>query len=673
MTKTQTSLKNILLVWLAIAAGPTAFSQPASTTETIQAHSVGRIVASHDGLVPGQTISVGLAISMEDGWHTYWQNPGDSGAAPDLDFILPEGFKVGSLIYARPKRISMPPLTSFAYEDKTIFFADIQVPKTETLGNERQIKILAEWLVCREECIPAVFDFAMSLKVKTEAAKTEYGKMIDEARASIARGEAVSSGLVRKGNFFELSIPVNAGIEITDLFPFPGLPTTNASPQLERQNDRYRALVEYERKDTAKSEDALRFLALARDSQGRETAFVVEGTSGDHSLASMLVLAFLGGLILNLMPCVFPILALKLFGVVKASHRGKLFGSNLVYQLGILVSFWALAAILIGLRSGGDLVGWGFQLQSTAFVTFLILLFVVLGLNFLGLVKVESRYAGIGQGLTMKGGLSGSFFTGVLAVIVASPCTAPFMGAAMGYGLSQDSWTTMAIFTALGVGLGSPYIFFTLFPSLVRLLPKPGQWMITLKEFLAFPMWLTAVWLLTVLATQAGPLTVASVLAASIMIGMAVWINLRAQGRKKIIWLLATFALAGAVIWVGQRHAMEQEAQSGDSWEPFDETKIADYQSQGRKVFVNFTAAWCISCQVNDQTTFKNEAVMKYVAEQNIVMMKADWTNKNDEIGRILRKFNRAGVPLYLYYSSQGQVSVLPEILTPGIFIDQVK
>lgn len=461
---------------------------------------------------------------------------------------------------------------------------------------------------------------------------TEHQDLFANTRKSWPQGTHVSK-VEKKNEIVEVEVEFphelrNLNVKnIVDVFPYPQLNVSNKRPELiEKDYSGRKALValfEFESKFISNS-TSWNFLVSYKDEKGQLKSTTLTSNPpwvSSPSFLIMLAFGFLGGLILNLMPCVFPILMLKVFQVVHSHQEKTARSSLLLYVLGVLVSFWILALIILSLQAAGHVVGWGFQLQSPTFTLFLISLFTLMGVYFLGLLPMPSfKFLNAGQGLAQRQDHIGAFFTGVLAVVVASPCTAPFMGAAMGYALSRSAPEVLAIFTSLGFGLSFPFLLLALFPKSLSWLPKPGAWMMYFKKLMALPLFATALWLGWVFTQQLTPIST-----------------------------------------------------EDGYWETFTPEKVEDMKSH-QPVFVNFTASWCISCQVNERIAFQNEEVKTFIKDHNIKMLKADWTQKNPEIADILRSYGRAGVPLYLFFTPENQKPlILPEVLTPQILIHQLK
>ena len=397
------------------------------------------------------------------------------------------------------------------------------------------------------------------------------------------------------------------------------------------------------------------------------------------SLLAALATALLGGLILNLMPCVFPVLSLKLIGLAQhRTHSGPMAAHGIAFAVGVVLSFVLLAALLIGLQQAGSALGWGFQLQTPWVVAALTVLFFGIGLNLLGVFEftMATGVANLkaADTLAQKSDWRGSFGTGVLAVIVASPCTAPFMGAALGYAITQPAVIALSVFAALGVGMAAPYVLLTLFPSLLAKLPRPGRWMELFKQFMAFPMFATCVWLLWVLAQQVDAGGVALALGVLVAVSFALWaLGLSQRGARVFRWVAAVggvlAALTFAPIATSEALVPGTRATAETGWIDYSPEKLVQLQGEGKAVFVDFTAAWCVTCQLNKRVALRADNVKKRFATDNIVLMRADWTNRDERITQALAQFGRNGVPLYVLYDRKGDATVLPELLTEGIVL----
>lgn len=581
---------------------------------TEQAHSKAHFVSENQSLQTGKNW-FGLYVELEDHWHTYWQNPGDSASAPYFNFQLPKGIKFIKTHFPKPQRITTGPLQSFAYEKEVLFLFEIEVDNS--FKGEAEIALETEWLVCREECIPGVFTFKVNREWSESAAPSEFSTKFAHFKSLLPEVTRDIAQLEIKSETIQLDKLPNFEGQVVDVFPFDNKLVSNEKPNIESDKVLFKVS---QNKDFNNNE--AQFLVLTNNKSYELTA---KPLVDKEALWMMLLFAFLGGLLLNLMPCVFPVLGIKVYSLIgqKEKNKTEVLVSNLLYVLGILVSFWGLALVIAIIRSAGTTIGWGFQLQSPIFVGCLIVLFLFMTLLFLDVIPLSfASVSGAGDNLAKKQGYLGSFFTGVLAVVVASPCTAPFMGAAMGYALSQSYLFIFLIFTSLGLGLAFPFLVFSFYPKAFLILPRPGAWMVTFKKLMAIPLLLTTVWLGWVLALQMG------------------------LGSAK---------------------------DTNNLWTEFTQEKLEAELNQGNAVFVNFTAAWCITCQVNERLVFQMPEVKDFFKVNKIIPLKADWTKKDEKIGRILKEYNRAGVPLYLYYKpSQAKAHVLPEILTVDLLKDHL-
>ena len=586
-------------------------------TSTYQAHSKATLKSEFETLIPG-TNWIGLYLELEDEWHSYWRNPGDSASAPIFDWSLPKGIKLKKLHFPRPERIPVGPLQSIGYNKEALYLFELEVDKS-LVGETIELVLDAEWVNCKVECVPGIFQFKLSIPV-VELRKDTLGgekELFKKFKLTLPKTKILSAILRDEGDSYRLEFPDKILRKLKDIFPFHNGKVNNRPPEMFTEY-----ILKFQKSGVTNSKEIFDRFLLVTD---RGRSYVVEAKEPDPSFVVMLFFAFVGGLILNLMPCVFPVLTLKLYSLSNAAgaSRAKAIGSQFSYTFGVLVSFWILAGMIVVLRFTGSSLGWGFQLQSPVFVALMAGLFIVMAFAFLGVVKLPGldRLSGTGQGLASQSGFIGSFFTGVLAVIVASPCTAPFMGAAMGYALSQGPSVVFSIFSGLGLGLAFPFLAIAIVPEKLIWLPKPGPWMETFKKAMAVPLLATAVWLLWVLSLQLGVLA----------------------------------------------------DDSSSQYQVFSEEKVAEELAAGRPVFVNFTAAWCISCQVNQQVVFSREEVQEFMSQHNIAQLKADWTEKDEAIGAVLKKYGRAGVPLYLFFPAKGsKPEVLPEILTEDVFLSRL-
>ncbi len=682
----------------------------------------------------GQGAKAGLYFKLEPGWHVYWKNAGDAGEPPHIKWTLPQGITASALQFPVPKRLPVGPLMDFGYEDEVLF------PFTLSAGSGARpgpatLHAHADWLVCREVCIPGKADLEITRTVADAAgAAVEpdaslYARLGGRLPKPLPAGAKL--GFVSAAAGFRLTVETGQREAEAAFFPADQDVMDNPAPQkvtptakgftleikkdanLAKAPDQLRGVIElsggraYEiaaaqgapvaakASDTAGAEAPASADASRSGSQG--TSAPAAGAPGSQAnaqgagaaiqpgLAKVIGLAFLGGIILNLMPCVFPVLFLKGLALVNsgAEERHRLRAHGLIYTLGIVVSFWALVGVLLGLRAAGSRLGWGFQFQSPVFLFLMAGLLFFLGLSLAGQFEIGLTLTSAGGGLAQKQGYTGSFFTGVLAVIVATPCTAPFMGAAIGYALAAPAVATFAVFTALALGLAAPYLALTLQPAWTRILPRPGAWMEVLRQAVSVPIFGTAIWLAWVIANAYGATMVAALLVGFLLLAIAGWFLGRwpAKGWSATVAGLIVLCVVGLGVY-SKAMAVPRFDPSrvltvslrlpvGSHWEPWSEQKIAQYQAQGNAVFVDFTASWCLSCQVNERVALERPEVRKAFEEHHVALLKADWTQHDDAISQTLEKLGRSGVPVYaLYVPGEATPRLLPEALTPGIVLD---
>ncbi len=666
------------------------FSAPSTSKDfsSWRKFTTGKLIAETTAIPPGSTGRIGLYITLVDKWHTYWVNPGDSGAPLRLDFRNGPGVRVTRVDMPPPQRYESGPLISFAYSKEVLFPIEVEIDRKLAAGSTAKLEVDAEWLVCDEVCLPAFETFTLEIPVAELSAvkPTENFPLFQRYIQALPKKVDVPVEYQDVGaNQVKLEVPIwTPNRDFIDFFPFKGSGVSNKKPA---GSGAVPFVLSFEKSSAPKSEGRRIGLLVSRDNSNgtveawqfgepqwsftqTESAAGVSVPIGD--LLWMLLSAFLGGLILNLMPCVFPILSMKLLSILKIGkgHKDDVRRQNLAYVAGVLASFLFIALVLSALRSAGSLVGWGFQLQSGLFLTFLCWLFFTLTLNLIGFFEIGFLNAGTGHKLTKLGGVWGSFFTGVLAVVVASPCTAPFMGVALGFGLTQPIPILIVVFLCLGLGLAFPYLVVTAFPEALRVLPKPGAWMIRLKQIMALPMLLTVAWLAWVLQQVAGTFAIGVV-----MLGCGfIFISTIMRPPKRLFAGLTLLALLGLMVYLHVetgRHqaaaALSKEKRDPGPWRTFSPDLLASLK--GQNVFVNMTADWCLTCKVNEKLVFDDPEILEFLQAKQVVMVKGDWTQKNGDITRFLAQYNRIGVPFYVLFSPRnpgGQV--LPEVLTKSSF-----
>ena len=654
-----------------------------ASTETRQAHSVARLVSEEKTLGLGQPVALGLHLSLDEGWHSYWENPGDSGTPPLFKWTLPEGFKVQGPFYTVPERIEVNHLNSFGYKTEAFYRFEIENSLSEVPSRPVSLVLDAEWLVCEKTCIPAKHRFTLELPVAKASEPSPDAPLIARFFNQLPEdAEKLQVEVESKPESERVEVTSSKPLEVLDVFPSFHWAVSQKKPLIERQNEKTRLI--FEKKGESPELSSLGLLVFRGPSEGQKVRALNLVKTEKKVLSGFFgafLFAFLGGLLLNLMPCVFPVLSIKVFSVLEQAGKGSSWvrHSSLVYAAGILVSFTLLGLMLAALRSWGEAVGWGFQLQNPYLLTLLIFLFLSLGASFLGAIDLSWLQAGAGQSLTNQAGWTGEFFSGVLCVIVASPCTAPFMGAALGYAISQPLPILIVVFLAMGIGLCFPYLMLACFPKAAKVLPRPGQWMELVKEVMAFPLFATVLWLLWILGKAVNPSAVIGVLAGILLSSVGLWLfHLKRKKKGKLHrwagmgmgWLGLVFSLMfiRTQLLEGSPNPSELSGH-GISWEAFSEDKAKEYSLKGKAVFVDFTASWCVTCQVNEEVTFGNASVREFIKEKEIIMMKADWTKADPAITQALKSYDRIGVPFYVVYApSSGKGKGLGEILTPKIF-----
>jgi thiol:disulfide interchange protein len=675
------------------------------------------LVGEPSAIRPGVPFTVGIRMVMRPHWHVYWRNPGDSGLAPEVAWTLPAGFSAGPIQWPSPSRIPVAHLMNFGYEDEAVLLAELTPPATLAPGKPVTLQARLTYLVCERECVPGSAELRLTLPVAPGGTSTGVapGSMMlfEAARAALPAPAPwpVRYGAENGRLQVHLAAPPGLAASSVAYFPYAEIAIENAAPQ-EARSDADGLHIDLARGDSTVAapttlpgvltfEEATpdgpvhRAYAIGEAPSATADATATAATAAtnasgaatpvpapDESLTlwSAAGLAFLGGLLLNLMPCVFPVLSIKVLSLV--SHSGEPAGRvrlhGLAYTAGVLASFLALAGLLVALKGAGAGIGWGFQLQSPLVVAGLAYLLFAMGLSLSGVVHLGAGIAGLGDGLTRRAGLEGSFFTGVLATVVATPCTAPFMGAAVGFALTQEAAVSLAVFASLGLGLALPFLVLTLWPAALRRLPRPGAWMDTLKGALAFPIYATVAWLVWVLSQQVGSAGLLAALVGLVLVGLAAWAWERGHGAGPAgSWIARGTAVAAlaalAILTVGldRDRAGPETAQAAAG--AFTQARLDGLLAQGKPVFVNLTAAWCITCQVNERVALRAEAVQAGLKARGITYLKGDWTNQNPEITRLLERHGRSGVPLYLLYAGPGEPAVLPQILTPGLMLEALQ
>ncbi|HOP89032.1 MAG TPA: protein-disulfide reductase DsbD family protein [Ottowia sp.] len=671
-----------------------------------------------------QPVWVGLQITHAPEWHTYWKNAGDSGMPTELQWTLPPGVMAGDIAWPLPKKIPIGHLANYGYEGTVLLPVPLIITpeyKPGVLADALDVKLKATWLVCRKECIPQDGEFALKIPLRSSTALN--GAAFDAALKSQPADVAGAHQVALKDDGKRLAVrvaglPADVRGQPLELFPeSPGVVVTAATPAKpgepvgarswsqhwdgdvwtadvpvspERADSPEKmtlVLVAGERGWRAEAPVAGAWPALALPagvSPALEAALKANANAGANApppaaptavpattFVWALLGALIGGLVLNLMPCVFPVLAIKVLGFTQhADDRRAHRTSGLAYTAGVVLSFLALGALMLALRAAGQQLGWGFQLQSPAVVAALTVLFTVIGLNLAGVFEFGSFLPSRLATLEARNPVANSFLTGMLAVAVASPCTAPFMGASLGLAVGLPALQALLIFAAIGLGMALPYLAASWWPAVARLLPKPGAWMDTFKKFMAFPMFGTAVWLLWVLGQQTGIDGAGALLALLVVLALVLW-ALGLTGRTRIV--LASFSIAAGALLasaIGPNVIKMAEAATpvaetpGARWQPWSAERVQTALGAGQPVFVDFTAAWCVTCQYNKKTTLASAEVLSAMDAAKVQTFRADWTRRDAAITAELQKLGRSGVPVYVLQAPGQAPVVFSEILS---------
>ncbi len=695
---------------------PQAAPQAVVKTPRVEA----QLIARHAAFEPGKPIEVALRLKIIDHWHTYWRNPGDSGLPTRLKWTLPDNFSAGEIQWPYPKKLPLGSLMNFGYEGEVLHLVTIQTPANFRAGESVTFTAKADWLVCADVCIPEEGLLTLTLPAVVSppmadarwaaaflSANTALPKsMLNDVTARIDGLQMrIESKTTLPANVDVLFYPYRDDVIANAVKPVmtktPGgfsLDVTLAEPRNEELKLLDGVLVIEGARGAWAAPIVGRAVTIAapvvygaavainqnKNSNAGTGAPIATKTPGNGfsgvTFISALMLAFLGGLLLNLMPCVFPVLGIKVLGFVETAHGDNriLRMQGAAFFIGVVLSFMLLAALMLLLRAAGQSIGWGFQLQEPIFVASLAVLFFVMALNLSGVFEMGLALQAVAGGAELraqKSPVAGAFSSGVLATVVATPCMAPGLGASVGFTLGQSAPIALAVFFTIAIGLALPVVLLAFFPVLLRYLPKPGAWMQTFKQFMAFPLYATVVWLVWVLGAQTSNDGVAMFLAGLTLIAMSAWIFGHWQGyRLRLASVLGALIAAVGIgaIWFGanaETVVVSQTAVRDDDWVPFSKEKIAELRSQGKSVFVDFTATWCITCQLNKRVALNQPDVVKKMAEANVVRMKADWTKRDAAITAALAEFGRNGVPLYVFYPARGEPHILPELLTQELVL----
>jgi thiol:disulfide interchange protein DsbD len=702
------TLRRIAAFSLLLSPLLSATAQTEVRTEQLRAELLAHAPA---GVTPGKPLWLGLLLEHAPHWHTYWKNPGDSGLATRLQWTLPPGVDVGEIDWPVPQRLPVGPLMNYGYEGRVLLPVRVQVPAGFDAPS-LSVQLQADWLVCKEVCLPQSGRF--SLQLPSHAATSVHAALFDEAQRRLPQalpGTAAKARIEGHDLVLDVSgLPAQWHGKPLTLFPEQSGILDNAAPLQARWDGatwQVKAPLSAERDQSPPRLDAVLAdgegsgVQLGFDVAGPwpapgttpRRAAVVEpettapgpaaGNAGAPAFGLALLLALGGGMLLNLMPCVFPVLSLKLLGFVAHHGRRERVTAALAYTAGVLLSFVALAALMLALRAGGQQLGWGFQLQSPAFVAALAMLFTVIGLNLAGQFEFRGVLPSSLAGLQLRHPLLDHALTGVLAVAVASPCTAPFMGASLGAAATLPTPQALSVFAALGLGMALPYLGAAAWPGLARALPRPGAWMAQLRTLLAFPIFATVVWLLWVLGQQTGLDGAVALLGLLVALAFALWglaspaFQASRRGARVGMAVLAVAVLGLTLRWAlpawqesPAASAGGAPATAGQGWEPWSAARVQALQAQGRPVFVDFTAAWCVTCQLNKRGTLADATVRADFELHDVALLRADWTRRDAAIGAELARLGRSGVPVYALYPAGGGA---PQLLTEVLSVAEVR
>ncbi len=685
----------------------TASTAFAASSSADAAHLHVQLIVPAAQLNLGASSNAGLYFKLEPGWHVYWQNAGDSGEPPRLQWSLPKGITAGPMQFPAPSRLPLGPFMDFGYENEVLFPFSLDVASSAKPGPVA-LDAKVNWLVCREVCMPGKAELEVDRVIPATTGqgaelspdKEIYDRLVGQLPKSFPSTDTAVFQPTATG--FRLAVTTGQRETQAAFFPEDENILDNPAPQVLTPTPEGFFLDV--KRDANLAANPAKLNGVIELSGGRN--YEIEAPAGtitsaisgllpcgtgalaksQLTLLRIVGLAFLGGLLLNLMPCVFPVLFLKGLALVNSGNeeKHKLRAHGFVYAIGILVSFWALVALLLALRAAGATLGWGFQFQSPVFLSLMAGLLFFLGLSLAGQFEIGLTLTSAGGSLAAKQGFAGSFFTGVLAVVVATPCTAPFMGAAIGYALAQPAAVTFAVFTSLALGLAAPYVALTLQPAWTRILPRPGVWMDILKQAISVPIFGTVIWLTWVVAQAYGANLLVALLAIFLLLAIAGWFLGRWPAQRWATTVAGLILVAALVACITAPRGLsggpssaptlpssEGPAARSDTWQPWSADAVQHALAEGQPVFVDFTASWCLSCQVNERVALDRPEVVQAFAAANVALFRADWTRADPAITQALTDLGRSGVPVYaLYTPGQSEPQLLPQVLTPGIVTD---
>ena len=675
-------------------------------------HAKARLISEVSTVQPGHSFWVAVRLKMDPHWHIYWRNVGDTGLETTVEWQLPKSVSAGKLKWPYPERIVEEPLVVYGYHGTKYLLTKIKVAPSVKVGTSLKIAAKVSWLVCAEVCVPG--DTVVSVELPVKPGPPQINTNLAETFS------AARSVLPLTNSDWKLNAAVNNGqLKIQAVAPdwfkgrmksmvfFPyqqNLIRYAGDQKLKIKGRTYRLTLPLVKNDMTVPDTLKGILVSDEGWRGPRSEKAIEiilplseklasapggGQAALQSIWLAILFSFIGGLILNLMPCVLPVLSIKIMGFIKQAHDEKIasWKHGLSFTFGVLAAFWALAGLLLLLKSGGEHLGWGFQLQSPVFLIVVAVFMFLFGLSLLGVFEIGTSFTTVGGASQKLHGLTSSFVSGIIATIVATPCTAPFMGSALGFALTQPNWVAIVVFTFLGLGMATPFFVISSIPALLKYVPKPGRWMESLEQFMGFLLVATVIWLLWVLGLQIGPTALMLVLFDLLFAAFAAWIygrwgTINMPKKKRLIaWMMALLILIGSngyVLANIHTYAVTSQQQTvnneGIRWQPFSEEKLNTLLQQNKPVFIDFTAAWCLSCQVNEQVAFSSEKVQKKFKELGITALQADWTKRDAKIANALAKYGRSSVPLYVLYDGKNaKPHLLPEVITPSIVLEALK
>lgn len=658
-------------------------AQPWKKPEPVQAELVSRF---HDA-VPGTEFEIGLLLRHDSKWHTYWKSTGDTGLPTRIQWSLPQGWHASEILWPTPAVFKIGDLVNYGYGDEVLLPVRISVPASAKVGSVQDIKAEVSWLMCADQCVPGKASLTLAVQVADkDGGATKACTLFEASHTAMPSPLSDASGV-----FDPKTHAVRVTFKSTEPFHHfyvfaegdDSVVVYGAPQSVSRSADKISVTLQGTDELKAGSQFSGVFAADGGPRKGGwagsfsvplESGTVAAPTVSDDTpqtgLSSWLAvaMAFIGGLILNVMPCVFPVLSLKILSLVQDRQRINLPLHGVVFTLGVLLTMLVLAGVLIAVKSAGISVGWGFQLQSPIFVASLAVIFAAISVNLLGWFEFSCVRV---SGGSYSNSLLNCFATGVLAVVAASPCTAPFMGAALGYALTASIRESIFVFLALGLGMSLPWLVLSLFPVLTAWMPKPGAWMNVFRKLMAIPMLLTMIWLLWVLSQQVSFTALVLYIAAVISLCVCLFLYGKLQFSLLTAKLPIVLSAACAVLLFAAASSPlfrqpDAAVQAADAWSP---QAVENALKAGKPVFVDFTASWCVTCQANKIAVLDREDIRKAFKQHGVVFLVADWTNQNPDITQALESFGRSGVPLYILYSPDGKTTVLPELLTKNIVI----